>query len=470
MKKFLRRAAVAVSAAVVSAACIFSAGCIQLVPGPAGPKGDDLDFYDLFDALNAEREANGEEPLTVSQFVEMYMDYISPDVEQTLSRQAAINRSLLSSVAILSQYSSGSKYNVYAGSGVIVDIDREAGDAYIVTNAHVAYDTEVTMSYCNRFYIYFYGADTAGVDYAATTSGEVINYTGVEAEDIQLIGISLAYDLVVLRVDDSDAIKNSRAVAAQFVQEDVYNVGEEVYAIGNPDGAGLSATTGIISRDSEYISVMVDDIREYRVMRTDTAINGGNSGGGLFNYDGQIVGIVNSKDEEDGTDNIGFALPSSYARRVVQSIIDNYETSGASRRVFRYQIGIDAVVSGSYAYTDDQTGLTEITEVVTVGKVSGAANGIIQPGDVIKSFAVGTSDLGRSVLSSQAESSFTLPVQPYTVAQHYFEFDVTREYMIRDAMFSVRSGDTVCVEIERDGATYYAYFVFSGNSNRISIE
>ena len=86
MKKFLRRAAVAVSAAVVSAACIFSAGCIQLVPGPAGPKGDDLDFYDLFDALNAEREANGEEPLTVSQFVEMYMDYISPDVEQTLSR------------------------------------------------------------------------------------------------------------------------------------------------------------------------------------------------------------------------------------------------------------------------------------------------------------------------------------------------------------------------------------------------
>lgn len=470
MKKFLRRAAVAIVAVAAGAACMFSASCIQMIPGPAGPKGDDLDFYDIFDALNAEREANGEEPLTVSQFVEMYMDYISPDVEQTLSRQAAINRSLLSSVAILSQYSSGGKYNVYAGSGVIVDIDREAGDAYIVTNAHVAYDTEVTMSYCNQFYIYFYGADNAGVDYARTTSGEVVNYTGIDASDIQLIGISLAYDLAVLKVDGSEALKNSRAVAAQFVQEDVYNVGEEVYAIGNPDGAGLSATTGIISRDSEYISVSVDKVRDYRVMRTDTAINGGNSGGGLFNYDGQIVAIVNSKDEENGTDNIGFALPSSYARRVVQSIIDNYETSGASRRVFRYQIGINAVVSGSYAYTDDRTGLTEITEVVTAGKVSGVANGIIQTGDVIKSFALGTSTLGKSMLASQAESSFTVPDMPYTVAQHYFEFDVTREYMVRDAMFSVRSGDTVCIEIERNGATYYAYFVFSGNSNRISIE
>ena len=93
-----------------------------------------------------------------------------------------------------------------------------------------------------------------------------------------------------------------------------------------------------------------------------------------------------------------------------------------------------------------------------------AATGVLRSGDVIRQLSVGTSSLGRSTLASSRESSFTVPQEGYTVAEHYFTLDITREYQIEDAMFSVRGGDTVELVIERGGQTYYAYLVYGSQS------
>lgn len=473
MNKFVKSIVCAVACAFAAfSATVFSA-CFQGPAGPAGPMGQDLDFYDVYNAVNAERAENGEQPLTVSEFVKEYFGYISSEAEEAQKKQAVMNYSLLSSVAILSDYTTGSSilgsnHETYAGSGVIVDIDKDKGDAYIVTNAHVVYEPTSKEKYCNSVYVYLYGNDEAYEDYNLT-SGGVLNYNGIDASDVKIIGVSITYDLAVLKVSGSDVIKNSRAVAATFCQEDEYFAGETVYAVGNPEGAGLTVTEGIISRESEIISLEIDKAREYRVMRTDAAVNGGNSGGGLFNADGEMVGIINSKNEEEGIDNIAFALPSSYARRIVQSMIDSYEKSGQlARSVSKALIGITSQVSNTYAYYDGELGVTRISEVVTVAdaQYGGAASDVLREGDVIKKFSIGKcSSLRSNTLQSSPAADFTVPEgDPQSIDGRYCSFDVTRQYMITDAMFSVRTGDVVELVIERGSTTMYAYFVYSSSA------
>ena len=149
MKKTAKRAACVAAAICAAAALVTFSSCMRGPAGPSGPKGDDLDFYDVYEAVNEERTANGEEPLSVGDFVKEYFGYVSEEAAEAASRQAVMNYSLLSTVAIMTVYtrSSGSIFvpdtaEVFAGSGVIVDIDRDAGDAYIVTNGHVVYESE----------------------------------------------------------------------------------------------------------------------------------------------------------------------------------------------------------------------------------------------------------------------------------------------------------------------------------------
>ena len=287
----------------------------------------DLNIYDIYYAF---LEESGED-YTFLEFLEYYFGDIAVDAQEAASLQSVINHSLLSSVSVLSTFTTSGSKSSYVGSGVIVDVN-EYGDAYIVTNAHIVIDADADEKYCDTLNIFLYGNDVSGVDFTVS-SGAVTNINGISSSYIQIIGCSATYDIAVLKVTGSDLLaeryQSGTVVAATFSEDDEVFVGESVYAIGNPSGEGLSVTTGIISRDSETIYLNIDGTsRSYRVMRTDAAVNGGNSGGGLFNTSGEIVGIVNSKSDSDSTDNMGYVLPSSYVRRIVQSMIDNYEDTG----------------------------------------------------------------------------------------------------------------------------------------------
>lgn len=482
MAKILRRIAAAAICAAALATFIALPACAQ--NGRDGRDGEDFNFYDMYEAVNAERVQNGEERLTVSEFVEMYFGMTSGEVQEAISQQAIMNRSLLSSVTIMADYTTSapifgsSTHSVFAGTGVMVDVDTTEGDAYIVTNAHVVYESD--YGYCEDLYVYLYGSDEEGVDYYSDSrSGALVNVNGIPSSQVEIIGVSRQYDLAVLKVEDSEVIRRSNAVAAQFAQDEYVVAGESVYAVGNADGLGLSITRGIISRESEWTnvalsenadgSVNLDDVMSYRVMRTDAAVNGGNSGGGLFNYNGEMVGIINSKNEADGIDNMAYALPTTYARRVVQSMIDTYESGQSGvRYVEKATIGIEVEASDSYAVYNSEKGETVIKETVRVDRVtspSALARGVLFEGDVIKSMSVGVLEGGTTGWYDVRNQAFTVPEnQGEAISEHYFTIDISRDYMVVDAMFSVRLGDTVEFVIERDGAEKYVYFVFDNVS------
>ncbi|NQV80381.1 MAG: PDZ domain-containing protein, partial [Alphaproteobacteria bacterium] len=158
---------------------------------------------------------------------------------------------------------------------------------------------------------------------------------------------------------------------------EVSRVGDWVLAIGNPFGLGGSVTAGIISARGRNINAGPYD----NFIQTDASINRGNSGGPMFNLDGQVIGINTAIfSPSGGSVGIGFAIPSNLAKRVVQQLIEFGETK-------RGWLGVQI-----------QTVNDEIAESLGLDKPRGAlvskvndggpaAEGGVEAGDVILEFA-----------------------------------------------------------------------------------
>ena len=171
-------------------------------------------------------------------------------------------------------------------------------------------------------------------------------------------------------------------------------------AIGNPNFQGLSATRGIVSVESETIDVYVgkestiptetNETISYRAIRFDAAINSGNSGGGLFNEKGELVGIPSAAAED--LDDFSSAIPVSVAVGTAENIIHTKNTYGLNG-VYLIDLGIHYEAGNSYAIYEEQTGLTFIKEDILVTSVSNDANSLlnqsgISVGDKITSIKV----------------------------------------------------------------------------------
>ena len=296
-----------------------------------------------------------------------------------------------------------------AGSGVIYQMDTSEGDAFIITNYHVVYDassnTENGIS--EDISVYLYGSEIEEKAMKAT-----------------YVGGSLYYDIAVLRVEDSEILKTSSACAVDVAYSDKVVVGDSAIAVGNAQGLGISSTSGIVSVDSEYITMTAADEKtkvSFRVMRVDTAINSGNSGGGLYDDEGNLIGIVNAKIVYDGVENIGYAIPSNVAVSIAENVID-YCYGTDTERVQRALFGITVSASDSKATYHSETGSFTIEETVCVYEVSSGslADGILQAEDVLVSATVN----GNTT-------------------------EITRQYHIIDMMLDVRVGDVVTLKILR---------------------
>jgi serine protease Do len=226
------------------------------------------------------------------------------------------------------------------GSGFVID---PAG--YIVTNNHVIADAdEITVI--------------------------LHDDTNLKAE---LVGRDTKTDVAVLKVKTDKPL-----VAARWGDSDKSRVGDLVLAIGNPFGLGGSVTAGILSaRQRDINSGPYDDF-----LQTDAAINRGNSGGPMFNMDGEVIGINTAiYSPSGGSIGIGFAIPSNLAKAVAAEL-----TQEPDHAVHRGWLGVRI-----QAVTD------EIAESLGLDKPHGALvaslsdngpaqAGGIQPGDVILSF------------------------------------------------------------------------------------
>ncbi len=215
-----------------------------------------------------------------------------------------------------------------AGSGVII-----SEDGYIVTCAHVVTDAsniKVTL--------------TSGDQYPATLVG-----TPDEVNDIALLKIN-ASGLTPAVIGNSDKLV----------------VGEDAIVIGNPLGSlGGTVTTGIISALGREVTV---EGQAMTLLQTNAAVNPGNSGGGIFNKEGELVGIINAKSFGEDVEGIGFAIPINNVKEIVEQLL---EVGFVSTPV----LGISAIEIGSKEAAD-QYGVERFgvyIDAVTPGKGADAA-------------------------------------------------------------------------------------------------
>lgn len=179
-----------------------------------------------------------------------------------------------------------------AGSGIIFEQDDKK--VYILTNNHV-------------------------IDGASSVQ---ISITGTEQVNASLVGKDASSDLALIYVLKSDLQKAgiNEVKCATFADSDQMEVGEYVLAVGNALGEGKTVTQGIISAQNKEINI---DGKKLTVLQTDAAINPGNSGGALINTDGEVVGINTAKLASSSVEGIGYAIPSSYAKKIVSEIKEN---------------------------------------------------------------------------------------------------------------------------------------------------
>lgn len=446
MKKFLT-----VLASVFLAATLFFCGC-TLSDGRDGRDGKDGKDVSITEIYEKYVESYGE--ISYADFLKEYLNYTNEELDSLVGLQAKINKSLMCGVSILSRFAYGSSgsgffpgrpsssrntYKVYTGSGVILWLDKEKGDAYVATNCHVVYDDTSVNKFCDDVRLYLYGQDVNGVNFSIDADYSI---RGDEDYCInaEILGASVSYDVALLKVTGSEVLKNSNADVASFSDAYEAYVGESVYAIGNASGEGLGASEGIISRDSEQIELSLsdeneDDVGVYRVLRTTAAINHGNSGGALYNAKGEIVGLVNAKDDSEDVDNMGYVLPANNVRRILKLMYDNYVENGnrmlSGGGVKKARLNVVTQIDYTYSLFNSVTNRAEIYETIKVSEIAGSpASGNLKVDDVIKNIKL--SDPNGNV---------------------YEETEVRRNFYVSEMLFSVRAGDTVTLTVLRGEET-----------------
>ena len=258
-----------------------------------------------------------------------------------------------------------------SGSGFFI-----TKDGYILTNYHV-----------------IEGASTV----------KVTAYDGT-TYDAAVIGGDEDYDIAVIKVD-ADGL-----TPAIVGDSDKLAVGDNVLAVGNPLGElGGTVTSGIVSALNRSVSIQgSSSVNTMSLIQMDASVSPGNSGGGLFNMNGELVGIVNAKSSDSDAEGLGFAIPVNDAVKVAQELLENGYVTG------RPYLGISY-----YAVTDAQTAAqlgvnaygVYIVEVVKGGPADKAG---LQAGDRIVSVdgsEVATqSDLGTLMQDHKAGDTIEITV------------------------------------------------------------
>ena len=145
----------------------------------------------------------------------------------------------------------------------------------------------------------------------------LVRVDGDKEYKAKVIGADPLSDVAVLKIDSKD-----KFIPVKFGNSDLARIGDWVIAIGNPFGLGGTVTAGIISARNRSIGLS----RYEDYIQTDASINQGNSGGPLFDMNGDVIGINTAILGQSGSIGIGFSIPSNSAKKVVEQLIKFGET------------------------------------------------------------------------------------------------------------------------------------------------
>ena len=225
-----------------------------------------------------------------------------------LDAQAVYDKVVKSTVAITVSYTGEGTDS--SGTGIIA-----TSDGYIITNAHVVLNTKSVLV-------------------------TVTTYDG-QQYDAVVVGMDRTTDLAVIKTNDYGF------APAEFGDAGELSIGEWVLAIGNPGGERFasSLTRGIVSGLDRAVERYSENGMTF--IQTDAAINPGNSGGPLVNLYGQVVGINSSKIVTDGYEGMGFAIPVSKAKDIIDQLLSGGYVEGRVRLgISGYDLGDEAAFYG----------------------------------------------------------------------------------------------------------------------------
>ena len=283
-------------ALVLAAAMGFAGGFVGARVGNAGNKVV-IQQVERTDSSAASGTAVASGGMTTSQVSEM----VSPSVVVITTEQV-----------VYSQWSWYGQNQVEsgAGSGVII-----SSDGYILTCAHVVSGaSQITGTI----------GDT---DYTATVVGED------DTSDVAVLKID-ATGLTPATVGDSDSL----------------SVGDSVLAVGNPLGElGGTVTSGIVSALNRSVTIQgTSSTNTMSLIQMDASVSPGNSGGGLFNMNGELIGLVNAKSSSSDAEGLGFAIPINDAIQVAQDLLENGYVSGRPYMGITYIAVTDAQTAAQF--------------------------------------------------------------------------------------------------------------------------
>ena len=275
---------------------------------------------------------------------------VSSVVDEVMPSIVAITNT--GTVTYNSFFGKKSQQSQSCGSGIIVSEDDDY--LYIATNNHVVADSEEL---------------TVQFDDDSVVKAEI---RGTDPDD----------DLAVVRVKKSDLGKDtySNIKIATIGDSDSVAVGSPAIAIGNALGYGQSVTTGIVSALNRTVTTQDsqtgETVTNNKLIQTDAAINPGNSGGALLNENGEVIGINSVKYSSTEVEGIGYAIPMSVAKPIIESLIQDGKYTNENQAYLGIKGG--DVSSDMVAY-----GFPQGVYVSSVSTGSGAANAGLQEGDII---------------------------------------------------------------------------------------
>lgn len=235
------------------------------------------------------------------------------------------------------------------GSGIILDVNKNTGDAYIMTNYHVVCNVNTRSSITYQW---------------------VMLWDSINPVKATYVGGSYSYDVAVLKISGSEEIKNSTCVSATIADSGNVCVGESVVAIGNSMARNLRVSSGRVAVEEELMGSA-----PYNMYISHSAdVNSGNSGGGLYNSKGELIGLVNAKFKDvsdfDGSliyneviHGMNYAIPATLAENIARNIIRNNGT--LLRPSLGLTLGTNVTYTGkNYEITDTGKGYTTYDLVI----------------------------------------------------------------------------------------------------------
>ena len=323
--------------------------------------------------------------------------------------------------SVFSVYSFAKPYSespVATGSGVLYSYTDTC--AYVITNYHVAFSTS-TQNFYEKF--------------------ELSLVDSPFYVDAICIGGSLTYDLAILKVNDPSYFKESGCVPVTFAN---HKIGETCYAIGNTQDLGITITDGIVSIESENVNMTFNNKTiSHREIRHNCFISHGNSGGGIFNSFGELIGITNGGIVDTiNTSEIptlmNYAIPSSVVKAVTENILAN--SNNGKNKLTSFNFGLELKMIDYVSVYDKNTMSISTRETIAVNSIS---SGLVSKMNLTASNKLLVNDTLVSLKINDVET------------------EITKLYQASELMLTARVGDNVTLKFSRNNTTYTMSFLLT---------